>query len=122
MSWPSLTTLRQPSKAACAAAMLCLILTMSACAADDPVFSGPQAEEKLPPFPVKTVSFDDNGQMKLAAEAVDWIAEANGKPTLLIVVHEVTRPAIGLARVLGSYGAKLEGAYVGMIVLTPAKS
>ena len=51
--------------------------------AEDPVFSGPQAGEKLAKFKVR-VLFGD-----LAGKEVDLIERAQGKPVLLIFSHRV---------------------------------
>lgn len=65
--------------------------------ADDPVFSGPQVGEKLPAFKVRGV-FDDD-----AGKELDFVSQANGKPIVLIFVHDVNRPSMGLTRVLSAY-------------------
>ncbi len=65
--------------------------------ADDPVFSGPQPGEKLAPFKVM-VALGDN-----AGHEVDPVAAADGKPTLLVFVHKLTRPGMALTRGLTAY-------------------
>jgi hypothetical protein len=64
--------------------------------AQDKVFSGPQAGEKLPPFKVRGV-FDDAGK------ELDFVKQAAGKPIVLVFVHDANRPSIGLTRVLTAY-------------------
>ncbi|MCH7937003.1 MAG: hypothetical protein IH994_07925 [Proteobacteria bacterium] len=83
-------------------------------AADDPVFSGPQVGEKLPPFKVKAV-FDD-----LAGKELDLIAQADGKPIALIFFHARTRPAFGLTNAVMRYAAtrSKDGLTSGVIFLT----
>lgn len=55
-------------------------------------YSGPQKGEKLPGF----VVLDATGPHK--DEKVDYIAEFKGGATLLVFVHEVTRPGARLVR------------------------
>ena len=79
---------------------------------ETPVFSGPQKGEKLPGFTLKVAGEEE--------KEVDLVKEAAGKPTLLIFVHSVTRPSVGLTRVLGDYAAKRkkDGLHAGAIFLT----
>lgn len=81
--------------------------------ADEQIFSGPQVGEKLPPFVVHGV-FD--GQ---AGKEIDYISIANGRPVVLIFVHDVNRQSIGLARILATYtnGRAKDGLVTGMILL-----
>jgi hypothetical protein len=69
----------------------------SLCTAADPVFSGPQVDEKLPAFKVRGV-FDDD-----AGKELDFVTAAGDKPIVLIFVHDMNRQSIGLVRVLSSY-------------------
>lgn len=80
----------------------------------DPVFSGPQAGEKLGSFKVQGV-FDD-----AAGKEIDFVAAAAGKPIVLIFVHEVNRPTMGLTRILSTYTASRakEGIATGVVWLT----
>lgn len=75
---------------------LLFILTNSL-RADDPVFSGPQVGEKLPPFKVRGV-FDQT-----AGKDLDFVSQAAGKPILLIFVHDVNRQSISMTRILSQY-------------------
>jgi hypothetical protein len=61
------------------------------------VFSGPQVGEKLPPLPVRGV-FDEN-----AGKDLDFVDAAGGKPIVLVFVHQLDRPTIGMARALTEY-------------------
>lgn len=70
--------------------------------ADDPIFSGPQIGEKLPPFKVRGVLGDD------ANKDLDFVAKANGKPIVLVFVHDATRPSIGMTRILTQYTSSRE--------------
>ncbi|MCA9140422.1 MAG: hypothetical protein KDB00_26810 [Planctomycetales bacterium] len=69
---------------------------------DDPVFSGPQPGEKLTELKLQGV-YDD-----LAGKEFDPIADAKGKPTLLVFVHKLTRPGLGLARGVTDYAKSLD--------------
>ena len=79
-----------------------------------PVFSGPQVGEKLAPFTIRGV-FDDQ-----AGKAFSPIKAAKGKPIVLVFVHEVTRPSIGLTRAVMNYAAKRskDGLHAGVVFLT----
>lgn len=72
-------------------------------AADEPVFSGPQAGEKLTPFRVQGVFGPSAGK------EVELIGELKGAPTVLVFVHEITRPTLQLLRPIDRYGRKLAG-------------
>jgi hypothetical protein len=81
---------------------------------EDQVFSGPQPGEKLASFTLKGV-FDDE-----AGKEIDLVKQADGKPIVLIFVHELNRPSVGTARIVMNYAAKAhkEGKLVaGMIFL-----
>jgi hypothetical protein len=80
-------------------AVTCLaILALAGLArAEDPVYSGPQAGEKLTPFKVRGV-LDPH-----AGKDIDFIAVANEKPVVLVFVHDVNRQSISMTRVLTSY-------------------
>ena len=81
--------------------------------AQEAVFSGPQAKEPLVPFQVRSLSAPDAGQQ------VDYVTNAKGKPLLLVFVHDVNRPSIGLVRALTAYSAKRldDGLHTGVIML-----
>ena len=66
---------------------------------DDPVFSGPQAGEKLTTFTMTGV-FEES-----AGKNIDLVSTAAGKPILLVFVHEANRPSIAVSRALLNYGA-----------------
>ena len=89
-------------------------------AADDPVFSGPQVGEPLPPLAVRGV-FDER-----QGETFDPLAEAGSRPALIIFVHELTRPGIAVTRALTGYAASLgvDDAYAAVVWLDddPAKA
>jgi hypothetical protein len=69
---------------------------------EDLVFSGPQVGEKLTELKLVGV-YDDS-----AGKEFDPVADAQGKPTLLVFVHKLTRPGLGLARGLTSYAKSLD--------------
>jgi hypothetical protein len=63
----------------------------------DSIFSGPQVGEELPPFEIVGV-FDEK-----AGKRFDPITEAQGKPIVLLFVHQANRPSIGMTRILMNY-------------------
>jgi hypothetical protein len=69
--------------------------------ADDPVFSGPQPGEKVVGFEVMAVYGEQAGK------TFDPIEKSSGKPTLLVFVHKLTRPGVGLTRGLTAYARSL---------------
>src|SRR5581483_9132507 len=74
-----------------------LLLTLGFAGADDKILSGPQVGERLTSFKVRVVSDDPQDQ------DFDFILSANGRPTLLIFMHNISRPAASLARALSTY-------------------
>lgn len=75
-----------------------LLLSLTNAVADEPLpFSGPQAGESLVGFEV----FDTGQDNK----KTDFIKTLQGKPTLLVFVHKLTRPGIALTRSLTRYAA-----------------
>ena len=77
-------------------------------------FSGPQKGEAITPFNVRGVLGDKAG------EEYDLVKAAKGQPIVLMFVHEVNRPSVGIARVVMSYAATLkkDGLSAGLILLT----
>ncbi len=65
--------------------------------AEEKIFSGPQVGEKLSPFKVRG-AFDE-----AAGAEIDFVSNANGKPIVLIFVHDVNRQSISMTRVLSHY-------------------
>lgn len=95
-------------------AWLLLGMVAVSSAAEEPVFSGPQPGEKLAEFKVRELFGD------AAGSEVDLVARADGKPIVLVFLHEVTRPSIGLARTVLTYAhsrAK-DGLHAGLILLS----
>lgn len=75
--------------------MLCCSAVLQA--ADEKIFSGPQVGEKLPAFKVRGVFEPDAGK------ELDFVTQADGKPIVLIFVHDANRQSIALTRVLSQY-------------------
>jgi hypothetical protein len=82
--------------------------------AQEPVFSGPQAGEKLPPFKVRGI-FEPN-----TGKELDFVAKAAGKPIVLVFIHDPNRPSLRLTQALTYYtaGRAKEGLATGVIWLT----
>jgi hypothetical protein len=74
-----------------------MLLSWGAAGAADPIFSGPQVGEKLSPFQVRGV-FDQD-----AGKDLDFVTKADGKPIVLIFVHDVNRQSISMTRILSQY-------------------
>ncbi len=83
--------------------MACCLFSLTAMAAEEPVFSGPQVGEKLTAFTVQGVLGD------LAGKEIEPLKAAGEKPIVLIFLHEVTRPNVGLTRLMSDYAHKLGG-------------
>ena len=81
----------------CGLMMTCLCAGSQA--ADEPVFSGPQVGEKLPSFTIRGVLGGEAGKK------IDLIARADGKPVLIVFVHQRTRPAFGLTNAVMRFAA-----------------
>jgi hypothetical protein len=95
-----------------------LIAAFTPAGLEDPVYSGPQPGEKIAPFNVLQSAGPNAGQeIKLAADD-------QGAPTLLIFVHEATRPGLQLMRPIDLYGSKLanDGLATHFVWLTPDRS
>lgn len=90
-----------------------LALSASGGVFDDPVFSGPQVGEKLPPFKARGV-FDAE-----AGKEIDFVGRAGERPLVLVFVHEANRPSIALTRILTTYtaGRAKDGLHTGIVWL-----
>ena len=77
-------------------------------------FSGPQVGEKVTPFVMRGAVGEAAGQ------EMDLVKDAGGKPLVIFFVHEVTRPSVGLARLILDYAAsrKTVGLHAGLVLLT----
>ena len=95
-------------------ALVIAVVAIPLRAEDKAEFSGPQVGEKLTPFAAKTVLGGEAGK------DLDLVKSAGGKPVLIVFVHEVNRPTVGLARVLGLFAAKKKEAGLtgGVVFLT----
>ena len=82
--------------------------------ADESVLSGPQKGELLPPLPVLAWTSDAD------VNEVDFVGRADGQPVLFVFLHERTRPAAALTRVLMNYGEMriADGLFPAVIRLT----
>lgn len=81
------------------AAILIVCFSFQTSAAEDPVFSGPQAGEKLPPLKMKAVTGDDAGK------EIDVVSQAGDRPLVIVFVHQRTRPAFGLMNTVTRFAA-----------------
>ena len=83
-------------------------------AVEDPIFSGPQVGEKLPPMNVKGVIGDHS------SKEFELIELAGEKPVFVVFVHARTRPAFGLTNAMMRYAAtrKKDGLTSGVVFLT----
>lgn len=81
------------------AGFLSITVQVTTIRGDDEPFSGPQVGEQLVSFTARGTSGD------IAGKEFDLIKMADGKPTFVIFVHEVTRPSLGLTRLVMSYAA-----------------
>lgn len=79
-----------------------LVLSGPVRAEDEKVFSGPQVGEKLVSF--KTVGVYD----KLKNKDFDPITDAGKKPTVIVFVHQLTRPGFAVIRALTAYAKSQE--------------
>ncbi len=82
--------------------------------AEEKVFSGPQPGELLSPFVVRGV-FDDD-----AGKDLDFVRQANGRPLVLVFVHDLNRPSVSLTRLLTQYTVSRDADKLstGIILLT----
>jgi hypothetical protein len=68
--------------------------------AEPDIFSGPQVDESLPPLPLQLILSDDPAQI------VDAVKPDDKRPhTLIVFVHQITRPSVAFTRILGNYAA-----------------
>lgn len=65
--------------------------------AQEQPFSGPQMGEKMSSFKVRGV-FDED-----AGKDIDFVGKADGKPIVLIFVHDVNRQSVSMTRILSGY-------------------
>lgn len=89
-------------------------LPISITRAEDPVFSGPQAGESLPPLQVIGLTGDWEGK------SFDLVKEVDGGPVLIVFFHERTRPGFGLMRAITNFASErtAQGMTVAVVFLT----
>jgi hypothetical protein len=80
--------------------LLAAMSDVTPAAAQEEVFSGPQVGEALVSFETRSTLGEEAG------ETFDLIKDADGKPVLIIFVHNVTRPSIGLTRTVVEYAQR----------------
>lgn len=82
--------------------------------AQEPLYSGPQIGEKLNSFKVRG-AFDQDAGVEM-----DFVEKANGKPIVLIFVHDLNRQSISMTRVLSNYtyGRAKDGLSTGVVWLS----
>lgn len=81
--------------------------------AQEPLFSGPQVDEALSPMNL-TLGLGDS-----AGQTIDPVALADGKPIVLVFVHDINRPSIAMTRMLTQYtlSRAKEGLHTAVILL-----
>ena len=95
-----------------------ILICSTACGQEPGIFSGPQAGEALSSLEVKD-ALDATGK------AYDLVAKAEGKPSILIFIHDLLsnksdEPSLGLSYVLSHYAAQRKdaGLVYGVVYLT----
>lgn len=81
-------------------------------AAQDKLFSGPQAGEKLASFKVRGF-FEPN-----AGQELDFVQQAGSKSILLVFIHDANRQSLRFTQVLTNYSIGLEGMHTGVVWLS----
>lgn len=94
--------------------LTCMLVGANTAYADEEIFSGPQKGEKLPPLKLRNVFSEP-------AVDSDPVAQAEGKPLLVIFVHKRERPAFGLTNALMRYAQtrKKDGLNSATVYLSP---
>lgn len=79
-----------------------------------PVFSGPQPGEPVAAFTMRVAVGP------AAGKPLDPVTAADGKPLLLIFVHDLTRPSVGLSRLMMKYAAERadDGLHAALVFLS----
>jgi hypothetical protein len=82
--------------------------------AQDAQFSGPQVGEPLAPFTMRLARGEQAG------EEFDPVTQAQAGPTLVVFVHEVTRPSAALIRSIVKYAGRFheQGLQSSLVFLT----
>lgn len=105
------------------AATICLghcLLTTNIAAQDEPIYSGPQAGEKLPELAITTLGTDAPEKESTNKEIEFKATTADANARLIVFVHQVTRPSVAFVRTLGNYAAsrKKDGLETAVVFLT----
>jgi hypothetical protein len=89
-------------------------LPISILHAEDPIFSGPQAGETLPPLQVLGLTGDWEGK------SFDLVKEVDGGPVLVVFFHERTRPGFRLMQDITKFASErtVQGMTVAVVFLT----
>jgi len=74
----------------------------------DKIFSGPQTGEKLTSFQVRGF-FEPN-----AGRELDFVKNANGRPIVLVFVHDANRQSLRFTQVLSEYTITQKGLHTGV--------
>src|SRR5689334_7881442 len=82
---------------------LALLLPAAVALAGDSLPSGPQVGDKLPDLKAK--AFSGPG----AGKEFQLLAATKGRPTLVIFVHQITRPALKFLRPVDDFAVSKEG-------------
>ena len=80
--------------------------------AQDQQFSGPLPGEKLLGFKVRGF-FEPN-----AGKELDFVQQANGKPIILVFIHDANRQSLRFTQVLTNFSVGLEGTHTGVVWLS----
>lgn len=102
----------------CVWQFLKLLVLVVACSlrsfSQEPLYSGPQVGEGLSPFAM-TLALGDS-----AGKSIDPVQIAQGKPVLLVFLHDVNRQSISLTRVLTQFAQSKakEGLQTSVILLS----
>lgn len=87
------------------------LLAVTPAGAQDPIFSGPQAGEKLAALPVKGLVGEWSGK---TLDAREFIGD---KPALVFFFHSLTRPAYGMTRALAKFAESKKSAGLSTVVV-----
>jgi hypothetical protein len=82
--------------------MIALVFLSTSATGDEQIYSGPQPGESLPNFTLRQVLGVEEPR------EVDPVDTASDRPLLLIFIHDVNRPAIGMTRTLTRYAQSRE--------------
>ena len=81
----------------------CLVCSTVFCFAqesNETIFSGPQSGEVIPALTVELLSGENRGA------TLDLTSHIDDRPSVLIFIHQLTRPGFGLMRTVGDFASK----------------